>query len=95
MQISEILDYANKVFSKDGLKINGFSIRCDDKLSIKINKIESGFHLSFVEDAKPQIEVNKVVTFSLTLLGVYFYQKGGVLELDNFPDIPFKYDQLS
>lgn len=95
MQISEILKYADKIFSEEGLQINGFSIQCGSGLSIKIEKLESGIHVYFPGEVKPQVEVNKIVTFSLTLLGIYFYENSGVLELDNFPDIPFKYDQLT
>jgi hypothetical protein len=94
MTFDEIFKIVDQIFSDDGFSVKGFKIKCDKDTDINIKKNSTSVVVSFPKN-KPRITIKKIISFSIKLSGVHFSEKGGVLELDNFPDIPFTYEQLS
>jgi hypothetical protein len=43
---------------------------------------------------RPIVTVKKIIRLSLGLSGIDLKKDGGTLIIDNFPDIPFKYDWM-
>jgi hypothetical protein len=94
MKFDEIFKIVDQIFSDDGFSVKGFKVRCDKDTDINIKKNDTSVVISFPKN-KPLVMIKKVISFSIKLSGVHFSEKGGVLELDNFPDIPFTYEQIS
>jgi len=92
-QPEEIFKLIQQIFSEDGLTIQSFRIQSSNVLSVTITSTDSGIKVAFI-DSKPKIYINKIISLSLTLSSIYLSESGGVLEIDYFPDIPFRYNQL-
>jgi hypothetical protein len=93
MTLTEMFEYADKIFSDDGLTLNGITIECNPETNFKVKKNDRTISFQFSNN-KPKIYVKKIIRFSLSLSGIHFSPSGGVLEIDNFPDIPFKYEEI-
>lgn len=93
MEPSEYFRLVRQIFSEDGLTIGVFRIQSYRDLSVKVESSDSGIKVLF-DDSKPKITVEKIITFSVSLNGIYFSENGGVLEINHFPDLPFSYDQI-
>lgn len=93
MQPSDYFSIAQQIFSKSGVSIGVFEIKCPASLSIKIENSDNGMRIKF-QDTKPKVTIRKFITLSLSLSGIHLSKTGGVLEIENFPDIPFSYSQL-
>lgn len=93
MTLTDAFEYADKIFSDQGLALNGIVIQCSPETDFKVKKNNKTISLLFSNN-KPKIYVKKIIRFSLSLSGIHFSPNGGVLEIDNFPDIPFKYEEI-
>jgi hypothetical protein len=90
MDLKNIQSILCKLFS-DGYYVNNIKITCDTPTKIEITKDENNIYFTFGGDL-PKAEVNKFLTFKLYLEGISFGENGGVIQIKNFPDIPFNYD---
>lgn len=75
----------------DGYQINNLKIKCDTPTKITVTNKNDILFFSF-ENNLPQAEVNKFVTFRLSIEGISFGKNAGVIKIKNFPDIPFDYE---
>lgn len=91
MDLSKYIKDACKIFSDDGLTLGMMKITCPKDCTVSIsNTGESSLRISF-QSSKPRVKIKFV---SVTLAGIHLNENGGVLEIENFPDIPFKYSQI-
>lgn len=93
MQPSDYFAIAQQIFSKNGFSAGAFEIKCPTPLSIKTENLNDGIKIKF-EGTKPKVTVRKFIRLSLSLSGIHLSKTGGVLEIENFPDIAFSYSQL-
>lgn len=86
-----------KIFSDEGLSIGNLNIRIKNAATINIEKDEDHtlrqIKVSFEED-KPVISFKKIIKIKVVLNAIVFREDGGILMLDFFPDIPFKYSWI-
>jgi len=89
----------SSIFSEDGLKISDFTLKVHSETSIDIYKGALGdvndesIIIDFQEN-QPTVTIKKIIKLKLTVEGIELYKDGGLLKLDSFPDIPFKYEWL-
>mgnify|MGYP003336655534 CR=1 FL=1 len=84
----------SKIFSSDGYATDIVTIKFPDKIGISITQEGNKYFVSF-EDYKPVIKLKKYLHLSLKLSGIILGESGGILRIDLFPDVPFKYDWLN
>tara|TARA_A100001201_G_scaffold68862_1_gene63673 strand:+ start:129 stop:413 length:285 start_codon:yes stop_codon:yes gene_type:complete len=94
MTFDEIFKIVDQIFSEDGFSVKGLKVKFDKDTDINIKKNDTSIVISFPKN-EPVISIKKIISFSVRLSGLHLSDKGGVLELDNFPDIPFTYEQIS
>jgi hypothetical protein len=87
-QIKTIID---SIFSNGGYNIQKFNIKFPSSLNINIVKNEDNIDLIFTKDL-PKITWKKFITLSARVSGINLNEKGGLLKLKYFPDIPFSYE---
>ncbi len=90
MDLKNIHSTLCKLFS-NGYDVNNIKITCDTPTRIEITKDQNNIYFTFGGDL-PKAEINKFLTFKLYLEGISFGENGGVIQIKNFPDIPFNYD---
>tara|TARA_Y100000592_G_scaffold32562_1_gene51732 strand:- start:337 stop:630 length:294 start_codon:yes stop_codon:yes gene_type:complete len=83
----------SSIFSEDGLKISEFTLKVQSETSIDIYKNDESITIDFQEN-QPTVTIKKIIKLKLTVEGIELYKDGGLLKLDRFPDIPFKYEWL-
>ena len=83
----------DRLLSKDGFESGIISIKCDSDTKLSLLREDDCYILSFF-DKLPAVRLKTVVPINLQMLGVKFYKKHGVLLIQNFPDIPFKYSWI-
>jgi len=93
MKLSDYFEIAQKIFSKDGVSIGVFELKCPSLMNLKIQSTENGIKINF-QNEKPRVTVKKFIKLSLSLNGIHLSKNGGVLEIESFPDISFSYNQL-
>lgn len=80
----------DSIFSEDGYNIQKFNIKFPQALDIRIIQSKDGTDLNFTKDL-PKITWKKFITLSARVSGISLNEKGGVLKLKYFPDVPFLY----
>lgn len=83
-----------QILSKDGLNHEFFCIKFQNYIDMKISQEDDKFVISF-KDSKPTISLKKHIRLNLKVSGLVLGETGGIIRIDLFPDIPFKYDWLS
>lgn len=83
----------SSIFSEDGFKVSEFTLKVQSETSIDIYKSEDSIVIDFQEN-QPTVTIKKIIKLKLTVEGIELYKDGGLLKLDSFPDIPFKYEWL-
>ncbi len=86
-------EFMSSLFSEEGFKVSDFTLRVQSETSIDMYKNEDSIVIDFQEN-QPTITVKKIIKFKLTVEGIELNKDGGLLKLDRFPDIPFKYEWL-
>ena len=86
-------EFMSSLFSEEGFKVSDFTLRVQSETSIDMYKNEDSIIIDFQEN-QPTITVKKIIKFKLTVEGIELNKDGGLLKLDRFPDIPFKYEWL-
>ena len=83
----------SSIFSEDGLKILDFNLKVQSETSIDIYKNDESIVIDFQEN-QPTVTIKKIIRLKLTVEGIELREDGGILKLDYFPNIPFKYEWL-
>lgn len=79
-----------QMFSQDGYSNGAFCLRLKDTCSFNLSKQDDKYKIEFY-GKKPEVSVGKMFSLKTTVPAITLGVNGGVLELDNFPDIPFFY----
>ena len=88
-QVSEVLF---SIFSDDGYKVNGITIKSESPLIGNIYSSEQQTSIKFGNNL-PKAEIKRLITLYAYIEEIIFRQDGGVVRLKNFPDISFGYEQ--
>ena len=92
-ELSKAYDVLNKLFSKKGYRAGEYLLKSDLPVIVNISSPEDGvIDIDFI-DEKPQVAVKKIFTIKIDVLGISLGESGGVIKLDNFPDMKFDYDE--
>lgn len=95
MELTDIKNAIEQIFSKSGYTISGFSLSCPDEMAMSITKKEKGIEISFGGDL-PYIKTKKfLIPLSAKIQGIYLGEDGGSIKLKHFPDFSFSYDENS
>lgn len=90
-QLSKVYDVLVQLSSKNGFKIDKYTLKTKPLVDVRISSTENGgIEIDFVSN-KPVVSVKKIFTIKIDVLGISLGKTGGVFRLDNFPDIPFSY----
>jgi hypothetical protein len=90
---NDVLQKIKSLFSEKGLQIQNATIKLENPIDVNISISDKSVKILFPKN-KPSVKIKKIISFSVTLSGIDLSESGGVLEIDNFPDIPFKYDWI-
>lgn len=94
IDIKAILEKTKELFSENGLQIANLFIKLDSPTDINISVSKNSVKLSFTKN-KANVKIKKLISFSVGVSAINFTEDGGVLEIDHFPDIPFKFDWIT
>ena len=83
----------SSIFSEGGFKLSDFTVKVQSETSIDIYKNKESIIIDFQEN-QPTVTIKKIIRLKLTVEGIELNKDGGLLKLDRFPDIPFKYEWL-
>lgn len=93
MELSEIKNIIEQIFSKSGYEVNGFTFLCPTSSSISIKKNGSSLDIYF-EEGMPSVKTRKLfIPITAHLQGISLGEDGGTIKLKYFPDINFSYGQ--
>lgn len=90
MDLPKIHSILLQLFS-DGYQVNSLNIKCETPTKIEVVKNEDSIYFTF-GDSLPSAEINRFLTFKLYVEGISFGKNGGVIQIKNFPDMPFDYE---
>lgn len=91
MEISEVKEIVEKVFSKDGYEVNNFTFFCPKSLSISLEKTSNDLSIKF-NTGLPSVQTKKLfIPITAQLEGITLGEDGGSIKLKYFPDIKFSY----
>lgn len=86
-----ISDILLQIFSDEGYKVNGLTVKCKSPLVANISSAGGKSSIDFANNF-PRAEVKKIITLYVYIESVVFGEQGGSIKLKNFPDINFGYD---
>lgn len=81
------------LFSDRGFCHGAFCLSLIDHTNITLTKTDDGFSIKFL-DNQPIVKVRRLIPLKATVTGLKLETNGGVLELDSFPDISFRYEWI-
>lgn len=84
-------DILNILLSPDGYSNEFISISISNPTSIDLSKEENKFVVSF-KNNYPLIKIKKFLKISVKVSSIILGEQDGILILENFPDIPIKYE---
>ena len=96
MNISLLFEKADG-FLKQAMSEEGFRFKSMVKVMIppsiktSVSFFDGGFKISF-PDEKPTVKITMVPV--LSVLAIHLNTEGGVVEIDNFPDFSFSYEEI-
>ena len=91
MSPKEINDYIIKLFSSEGIDVNGYKIKADSPLIVEITNNNNLTEIKFGSNL-PKAEITRIITIYAYIEGLVFGECGGTVKLRNFPDLSFSYD---
>lgn len=86
-------EFMSSLFSEEGFKVSDFTLKVQSETSIDMYKNEDSIFIDFQEN-QPTITIKKIIKLKLSVEGIELREDGGILKLDYFPNIPFKYEWL-
>lgn len=95
MDTEKIFNIIHSIFSESGYKISdyGVHIKCSKNTTFNIIQNTDWLSVKFSGN-RPIIDVSKFIRLSFDLVAIHFSKTGGVLEINNFPDIPFDFEDF-
>lgn len=95
MDISEVKNIVDQVFSDDGFKFLNFFVSCPKSFDMKLNKDKEGINIDFSKDM-PHVRTKKfLIPVTVYIEGVFLGASSGSIKLKYFPDIHFDYETFS
>lgn len=94
MSPKEINDSLVKLFSNEGMEVNGFKIKAKSPFVANIEHEDSLTVISFGAN-QLKAEITKIITVYAYIEQIVFGKTGGSIKLRNFPDFSFSYESLS
>ena len=94
IQIQQIRDIVESIFSDSGYNIKNLNIQFPHPLDMKIIRDKQDITLTFTQ-SMPKVTWKKFISLSARIIGITLGETGGVLKLKYLPDIPFSYDDSS
>jgi len=91
MDLKRVYSLIQTAFSEDGYKKGAFTVKCFEDTQFNVECVGDTTRISFTGDL-PKISFRKIIRISADVTGLFLEAKGGTLELNNFPDIPFEYE---
>lgn len=94
-ELQRVYNVLAQIYSNKGYKAGKYIIKADLPSVSKISSGHDGaIEIDFIDNA-PVVEVKKIITIRLTVLGIVFKRDEGIIRLNKFPDMSFKYsDEL-
>ena len=92
-ELKKVYDVLTSLSSKNGFKADKYTIKAKSPVISKITSLEDGSIDIDFTDNKPVVIVRKIIKISISVLGITLKEHGGVIRLDNFPDLPFDYEE--
>ena len=85
-----IHDAINKLFSKEGFTLSGYTVKSKSPLVVCVTDNNGIFELEFGNN-NPKVEITKFITLYAYIEQINFGETGGLVKLRNFPDFKFSY----
>ena len=92
-ELKKVYDVLTSLSSKNGFKADKYTIKAKSPVTAKVTSSEDGSISIDFTDNKPVVIVRKIIKISISVLGITLKEHGGVIRLDNFPDLPFDYGE--
>jgi hypothetical protein len=91
-ELKKVYDVLNSMSSKKGFKVDKFTITAKSPVIARITTSDGHVSIDFIGNT-PVVTVRKIIKISISVLGITLMPSGGIVRLDNFPDIPFDYEE--
>lgn len=91
MSPKEVSQILFQIFSNEGYKVNGFTIKSESPLVANVSSDDNQTEIKFSSNL-PRAEIKKLITLYVYVEGIVFKKDGGSIKLKNFPDINFSYE---
>jgi hypothetical protein len=91
-ELKKVYDVLNSMSSKKGFKVDKFTITAKSPITARITTSDGQVSIDFLGNT-PVVTVRKIIKISISVLGITLMPNGGIIRLDNFPDMPFDYDE--
>tara|TARA_B100000131_G_scaffold290861_1_gene303983 strand:- start:565 stop:849 length:285 start_codon:yes stop_codon:yes gene_type:complete len=92
-ELAKVYDVLTKITSEDGYKVDKYLIKMNAPIEAKISMPNEGvFDLNFVGNL-PVVTFKKIIRMSVDVLGITLKNGVGIIKIDNFPDVEFKYEK--
>lgn len=83
----------NNIFSPTGFVLNGYNIKCNTPLDVKIENKDSNILITFNKNT-PVASIKKIITLSVNVEQICLDNTGGYIKFKYFPAIKFSYDKV-
>lgn len=83
----------NNIFSPNGFILNGYNIKCNTPLDVKIENKDSSILITFNKNT-PVASIKKIITLSVNVEQICLDNTGGYIKFKYFPAIKFSYDKV-
>ena len=93
MRPEELRAALSNIFSSNGFIINGFNIKCETPLDIKLEHKDDSVIITFGNNA-PKASIKKIITISVIVEQICLQETGGYIKFKYFPQIKFSYDKV-
>jgi hypothetical protein len=91
-ELKKVYDVLTSISSKKGFKVDKFTITAKSPVTAQITMSDGNVDIDFLDNT-PVVTVRKIIRISISVLGITLMPSGGIIRLDNFPDMPFDYDE--
>ncbi len=91
-ELKKVYDVLSSISSKKGFKVDKFTITAKSPVTAQITMSDGEVNINFTDNT-PVVTVRKIIKISISVLGITLTPTGGIVRLDDFPDIPFDYDE--
>lgn len=83
----------NNIFSPTGFILNGYNIKCNTPLDVKIENKDNNILINFNKNT-PVASIKKFITLSVNVEEISLGDTGGYIKFKYFPAIKFSYDKV-